>query len=208
MDFVLTKFWSIVSVLLTTVSYELTAKDLGTFGHLYLIVEEDLLETLKKNMSKLSKEQLDAIQKKVQKHYASYIQSPQCISGLKEAQAYRQYYFDPSLCADQDIRDRQGSIIVQRGKCINPLLTIFRLDDLLFFDGSDSKQVEWAKKQSPEAKWILTKGKPLELEENEGRPVYFDQRGLLIHKFGIHNIPARVSKEGLGLKIEEIPLGD
>ena len=184
----------------------LDARDLGVCGHLFPIEEQDMLEMLRTKMRSLSQEELMIVQKKVQQHYLSCIRSPREI-GLKEAKTYRRYDMDPTLCAQQEIKDHMGNVIVPIGKCINPLEMNLSLNDLLFFDGSNSQQIEWAKTENPQAKWILIKGKPLDLEEQEQRPVYFDQSGVLTGKFGIQHVPAKISKEGLKLKIEEIPIG-
>ena len=47
---------------------------------------------------------------------------------------------------------------------------------------------------------------PFKLEEQKNRPVYFDQNGFLIDKFKLEHIPARLSQDGLLLKIEEVSL--
>ena len=55
-------------------------------------------------------------------------------------------------------------------------------------------------------KIILVNGAPLKLSNQYKRRFYFDQHGLLIKKFGIKQIPARVSQKNHSLQIEEIVL--
>lgn len=184
----------------------LEAKDLGIYGHLFSIEEEDLLKVLKKKAKHLTKEQITALRTKIQNHYASLLQNPPPVSSLKAATAYRVFYKNPLLCTHQEIKDHQGKVIIPKGKCINPLENILHLEPLLFFDASQPMQLEWAKTHVSSAKWVLTRGKPLELEEKESHSVYFDQFGYLTSQFGIQFLPAKVSREGLQLKIEEIPL--
>lgn len=183
----------------------LKAKDLGIFGHLFTIEEEDFLESLKNKVNQLSNGQLDELKARVQKHYVACLCTPQPVQDLKKASSYRLFHYDPTICSSQEIKDHQGTLIVSKGKCVNPLTAIFALDDLLFFDGSDLQQIAWAK-NFPLAKWVLTNGKPLELEEQENKPIYFDQKGMLTQRFGIQHVPAKVSREDLKLRIEEIPL--
>ena len=38
------------------------------------------------------------------------------------------------------------------------------------------------------------------------RPVYYDQHGLLTAKFGIRQVPALVSQEGMRLRIDELEI--
>ena len=187
--------------------HSLEAKNLGNYGQLFPIEEEDLLKVLKDQVKDLSKEELEVVQNKVRSHYSSQLQNPLPVQGLKDAKVYRVFYVDLTLCVDRDIKDHKGELIVPKGKCINPLETIVHLDALLFFDGCNSQHIEWAKRHNQLVKWVLVKGKPLELEEKENYPVYFDQFGVLVKKFGIEHLPAKVSQEGLKLKVEEFPLG-
>ena len=72
----------------------------------------------------------------------------------------------------------------------------------MFFDATDLKQIEWAKRKTNSV-WVLVNGSPTELEAKEQRPVYFDQAGKLIAKFKIQQVPAIVSQESKKLKIME-----
>ena len=68
-------------------------------------------------------------------------------------------------------------------------------------------QVNWSMTQNAErVKIILVNGAPLKLSNQYKRRFYFDQHGLLIKKFGIKQIPARVSQKNHSLQIEEIVL--
>lgn len=184
----------------------LEAKDLGIHGHVFRIEEDDLLEWLKNKTQSLSKEEEEAVKIKLQNHFVSQIRNPVVHSHLKEAEVYQVKYMDPTICAEQDILNHLGEVIVRKGTCINPLENIQHLDALLFFDASNAQHLEWAKQQNQLVKWVLTKGQPLEIEEKENQPVYFDQFGFLVDKFGLQHLPAKVSKDGLKLKIEEIPV--
>ena len=176
----------------------LCAGDYGVRGHLFPIQEEDLLDYLKSRLSNVSEEQLNS-------RYIKKAQQP-ASNPLSEAREYRAYYFDPSITADRTIEDHQGKVIVSKGARVNPLKVVSLSDELLFLDGSDERHVQWAKEQSPQARWILIKGQAIDLEEKEGRGVYFDQLGFLTTKLGIQHIPAKVVQENDKLKIQEIPL--
>jgi conjugal transfer pilus assembly protein TraW len=184
----------------------LEAKDLGIQGHVFPIEEEDLLEKLHKQTHALVQEELLTMQKKVQQHYTTYLQEPKPVQGLQDAPVYRIFYVDPTLCVDREVKDHKGQLMISKNQCINPLTLVHTLETLLFFDATQPLQVEWARNQPQPVKWVLTKGRPLELEERENRPIYFDQNGMLVKKFGIQKLPAKVSQEGLKLKVEEIPL--
>ena len=73
-----------------------------------------------------------------------------------------------------------------------------------------SEQVAWAIKQHQLAmnnhkpKIILVKGTPFEFSKKLNLPVYFDQSGVLVRKFGISQVPARVYQHDKLLLVEEL----
>ena len=79
---------------------------------------------------------------------------------------------------------------------------------MIFINGQNQHQLEWAKEYSNEsgAKVILVRGSPLELEEGFDRAIYFDQAGKLTSKLGITQVPAIVVQEGMKLKIKEFKI--
>lgn len=78
--------------------------------------------------------------------------------------------------------------------------------ELLFFDGSNEKQIQWAKSQEPGALWILVKGSPIALGEKEGREVFFDQFGIYTSRLNIEHIPAKAVVRGDRIVVEEAKL--
>lgn len=79
---------------------------------------------------------------------------------------------------------------------------------LLFFDGRDEKQVEFAKRFMAESalpvKPILVAGEPLKLMREWKREVFYDQGGALSRRFSITQSPAVVSQEGKRIRVDEI----
>jgi conjugal transfer pilus assembly protein TraW len=53
---------------------------------------------------------------------------------------------------------------------------------------------------------ILTGGSYLDLMKDWRVPVYYDQSGTLTRRFGIRQVPALVSQDGLRLRIDELGL--
>ncbi len=175
---------------------KLEAKNYGSQGQTFPILEENLLHQMQTAQSKLSYDQ-------------EALRHPQALNNLTtppSAHNYQAHYFDPSYQAPEDIHDIEGNCIVKKGAIVNPLNDRNLTSSLLFFDGSNTAQVHWAEQQSVSAKWILVKGDPLSLEEDYERPVYFDQQGHYSRHFHIQSYPARITQEGLRLKIEEIPV--
>ncbi|CUI18203.1 Type IV conjugative transfer system pilus assembly protein TraW (plasmid) [Candidatus Protochlamydia naegleriophila] len=190
---------------LVTVFFDLFSKDLGVQGHVFQIGEENILEMIVRKSSSFSQDELLSIQNTIQKSIVQSCKESKALSHLTDASTKRVFYFDPTICMNQDIQDHEGAIIIKKGTCINPLSITSLAQTLIFFDATQESHLRWAKSQS-EAKWVLVKGKPLELEEFEKRPVFFDQFGYLTKKLGILRIPAKVTQEGLRLRIEEAPV--
>jgi conjugal transfer pilus assembly protein TraW len=123
----------------------------------------------------------------------------------------RTFYFDPSIKVEQNITDDKGNIIVPAGTTKNPLEVVSLSKHLLFFDGRDAQQVRDARAlidhYGGKVKPILIAGSYLDLMKAWQLSVYFDQQGVLTRKFGITQVPALVSQEGMRLRIDEFKVG-
>lgn len=194
-----------LSLFLIIATLPLGAISLGVHGRQFPIEEQDLILYLEKRISSLSLEEREKALLQVEQHYRKAIEQPSGAS-LKSAKFYEVRYFDPTVYAHEDFEDQEGNIIVPKGTLYNPLSQYELQEELLFFDGNNLDQIAWAKDQEADAKWILVNGNPLALEESEARPVYFDQYGAIVKKLSIESIPARVSQEGIRLKVEMIPM--
>jgi conjugal transfer pilus assembly protein TraW len=152
---------------------------------------------------------LSEMQDKHLEEVEQYIKEPPAVSWIEEAKTYRVFYYDPIYQVKEDITTLDGKIIAQKGQILNPLDNELspKPCDLIFFDGSNQKHIEWAKNY-PQAKWILVKGYPLDLEEKLDINVYFDQGGIYCKQFGIECVPAKVSVEGRRIVIQEIPCAE
>lgn len=184
------------------VALPLYSADLGTCGKVFPIKEDDLLVYLKEQITEKGIEKL----KEFQEESISKVKQPKAVSGLNEALEYREFTFDPSFVVMKDIEDHQGKIIAAKGTVINPLKQVDLGQELLFFNGDDKNHVAFARTQKDNTKWILVKGNPFQLEEDEQYPVYFDQAGVLVKWLGIKRVPSRVYQDGSVLRIEEIPV--
>lgn len=180
----------ILALILLLSCNQVFSKDLGTFGRCYEIAEDDFKKHLKME----------------EKPLLITVQAPKAVEGLQKAKKYSVRYFDPTIQAKQEIKDREGNIIVRKGERFNPLDKVSLTEKLLFFDATDEKQIAWARELSQPTKWILVRGNPMDLEKVEERPIFFDQGGFLVKHFGIRCIPTQISQQGKKLKIEEVLL--
>ena len=142
-------------------------------------------------------------QLEVQKRVKQSVLNPTAVQGLHKATILRRTTFDPSITLDKDIQDHHGNLIAAKGSRYNPLITMQLKASLLIFDGTDPEQVNWAKGQGDQTKWILTSGRPMGLMTLHDRAVYFDQGGAICKHFRIASVPARVRQNGHLLEIKE-----
>ncbi len=197
----------LLGLCMVAISSALYSKDLGVHGHLFPIIEPNLLQYIRDSLSQMTPEEVQSINQKIKNNYLKMIKEPNSVSSVTEAYEYKVYSYDPTVSVANDITDHNGNIIVSKGTSVNPLTLLPLSKELLFIDGTKESHIAWIKSQNKQAKWILVKGKPLDLEKEEEHSVYFDQFGYLVNKLGIQHVPARVSQEGLLLKVEEIPVG-
>lgn len=199
-----------LSVALFACSSVLLARDLGVVGPVYPIAEQDMLQTIEQRLEALAESgELARIEDDAKTRYRAYVERPEGVQ-LPRATKNRTYYVDPSLTVPYDIKDHEGRIIHPAGTTVNPLDYITLSKQLLFFDGDDPGQVEWARSMIDgdplHIKPILTNGPVLALMKKWQVRLYFDQRGQLVERFHIQRVPALVANDGSRLKVMELRL--
>jgi len=184
------------------------ARDFGTHGVIYPIEEEDPIVLIQQKLKVMEENgELKRHNIELQQKTKAAVERPKPVEGIIKATQARVFYFDPTYVVKEDLKDHQGHVFAKRGTKINPLETVSLSQNLLFFDGDDPEQKEYAQqklsKEKEKLKLILVKGTPLALSEEWRVPIYFDQGGLLTKKLGIQHVPALVTQIGLRLRIEE-----
>ena len=187
------------------------AEDLGTVGQTYAIAEPHLLSYIEQTLREKERSgELATLEEQAKSRVIESIRNPKPLAGIKPTQMARTFYFDPSIKVEQNITDDKGNIIVPAGTTKNPLEVVSLSKHLLFFDGSDPQQVRYARtlidRYGGKVKPILVAGSYLDLMKAWQLSVYFDQQGVLTRKFGITQVPALVSQEGMRLRIDELRL--
>ncbi|HPM68395.1 MAG TPA: type-F conjugative transfer system protein TraW, partial [Piscinibacter sp.] len=138
------------------------------------------------------------------------VNNPRPVDGLRRAQAARTFYFDPSFTLQSNVVDATGAVLFPAGTRKNPLEVVSLSRHLLFFDARDPGQVTRAREliehYQGKVKPILVGGSYLDLMKRWNKPVFYDQDGTLVRKFGIAAVPALVSQEGQRLRIDEVPV--
>ena len=187
------------------------AVDLGTIGPTYEIAEPHLLAFIEQRLRE--KERSGELQRLAEAARARGIDTvlqPPPVEGVRTTERPRTFYVDPTFTLDRNITDPQGRLMFAAGTRKNPLEVVSLSRHLLFFDARDPRQVKHARELSGRyagrIKPILTGGSYLDLMKAWRVPVYYDQSGTLTRRFGIRQVPALVSQDGLRLRIDELGL--
>ena len=186
------------------------AKDLGVYGRVYPIEENDLLSVL----TARAQAQLDSGKwnARVEEWRDQAREQANRPAGRKlpRATETRSHLFDPSIMVPEDIRDANGQLLRAAGTVVNPLSYISLSRNLVFIDGDDPEQIDWMLQlTAPEPdrfKVILTNGAVIELMKTLNRRLFFDQQQLYSEKLSISALPALVTQQDLYLRIDEIAL--
>ncbi|HCZ4970102.1 TPA: type-F conjugative transfer system protein TraW [Salmonella enterica subsp. enterica serovar Saintpaul str. CFSAN004160] len=190
------------------------AADLGTWGDLWPVQEPDMLAVIMHRLEVL--QQSGEMSKKMDEFKARVARNsmrPPAVEGVTRTEKYASRLFDPSVRLADDIRDNEGRVFARKGEVMNPLQYVPFNQTLYFINGDDPEQMDWMKHQTPltlESKIILVRGSIPQSQTALDSRIYFDQNGVLCHRLGIDQVPARVT--GVPgdrlLKVEFIPVGD
>ncbi|MDU1679270.1 MAG: conjugal transfer pilus assembly protein TraW [Klebsiella pneumoniae] len=166
------------------------AADLGTWGDLWPVREQDMLQLITQRLQSLqSSGQWDQTMDAFKQRVIENSQRPAPVEGIKRAEKYEQRWFDPSIRLTEDLKDNEGRVFARKGDVVNPLKTVPFVQTLYFINGDDADQLAWMKRQVPET-------------------LYFDQNGVLSKRFGLTAVPARITPAPSGerLNIETFPV--
>ena len=184
------------------------ARDYGQHGAVWPVIEPDLLAQIHARLLQLEKTGETArLNEQLKRRTIARVNRPAPVAGIAPASAVRRWNFDPTITVDTDIRDDKGRTIIARGTRVNPLDTVPLRAPLVFLDGDDKAQIDWALARFGRtgAKFILVSGAPLELMKARQRRFYFDQGGKLSARFSIREVPAVVEQQGRALLVTEQP---
>lgn len=207
------------------------AADLGVYGKSYPIDEADIEEEIARKLSIYEESwELKKFQENYQKAVTKQIKQPNRVMGIRDAEENRTRKYDPTSYLEEDILVPKGGmsqvdnikvsegkeveyeVLHKAGTAINPLKYMRFNEPLIFVDGNNEQQLEYARKykdKNPAAKIILIDGKPgyHEVKGNEYY-YYYDQWGAYSEKFKIAFVPSIVwQKEGEEvLTVDEIKI--
>ncbi|MFC0589430.1 type-F conjugative transfer system protein TraW [Novosphingobium aquiterrae] len=196
------------TALALVVAGQAQARDYGQHGTVWPVIEPDLLAQIQARLLHLEKTGETAkLNEELKRRTIARVNRPTPVAGIALASMVRRWSFDPTITVDADIKDDKGRTIITRGTRVNPLDTVPLRAPLVFLDGDDKAQIDWALARygRSAAKFILVDGAPLELMKAKQRRFYFDQGGKLSEHFAIHAVPAVVEQQGRQLLVTEQP---
>ncbi len=185
------------------------SRDLGQLGPVYPIKEPDLLAHITATLkAKQESGELAQLADAIKARAIDKIKHPHPIENVSRTTQARTRYFDPSITVDSNVVGAKGKILIAAGTRKNPLDTVSMTRQLLFFDARDTAQVRYAKtmidRLGQGIKPILVGGSYLDLMASWRTAVFYDQKGALVTKLGIEDVPALVYQEGKRLRIDEV----
>lgn len=183
--------------------------NLGTLGTTYEIKEPDFLDDIQTILlEKQASGELDNYQKKAIAQATQSIKVPAPVQGLGRTIVNKTRYWDPTVTVQESITDEKGHVVVPKGTRRNPLDVITWHKSMLFFDGNDPDQRALALKAiqqlGQKVTPVLVAGPAIDLMEKWKTRLFFDQKGLLVKRFGIKQVPAWVYQEGKQIRIDEV----
>ncbi|MBV7300276.1 hypothetical protein [Enterovibrio paralichthyis] len=186
------------------------AKDFGKEGPTFEITELSALTLIEQELTKLEANgTLDAMNQEFKENVYRTAERPPPVNGLVNATTDQVFYVDMSrpLEADVVVDDQ---VLAKAGTMVNPLKHRKITTTLIFIDGDNPEQVDFAvsENQKGPTKIILTKGAPLSLSREKGVWFYFDQGGSLSSRFNLRALPSVVTAdmERLLMKVTEVAL--
>lgn len=186
------------------------ATPLGVYGNVWDIAEPDMVDWIKGRLRQMEKDgRLHQFQEDARRKALSKIENPPPVPGILKSAENRVWTFDPTYTVRQTVRDHLGNVLAPAGTTVNPLDYISLTKSLVFVDGRDEAQVDFAKKRLtayPRDKIVFVGGSWLKYTRAWRRQVFYDQDGTLTRHFHIKRVPAVLSQKGKVLQIQEVAL--
>ncbi|OGV48403.1 MAG: type-F conjugative transfer system protein TraW [Legionellales bacterium RIFCSPHIGHO2_12_FULL_42_9] len=186
------------------------AKNIGNYGQVFSISEEDIRYFIMRRLQFMDKTgELARAQHDIQQRVSAHILRPTPLN-LPTTTTPKRFQVDPTVIVNHDIFTPEGIRVAQKGTRLNPFEHVTFSKSLFFFDADDKAQVAWVKahyQDYKQVKFILTGGEVSKAAEIFGR-IYFDLGGSLCKRFHIEHVPSVVNQEGRLWTIQEVGVHD
>ena len=196
-----------VAVLCLLMTSTAVARDLGTFGTVYDIVEKDALKELEEKAKSVDFSKAvdrNALVKKARNFTPEDVKEMRMIGAARKD---RTFLVDMTYTLERDIKDDKGNIVYPAGYTFNPLNFVSYPRTLVILNGKRPEHIRWFE-ESPYAKDIqvallLTDGSYNELSRSLKRPVFYASTKL-IEVFKIQAVPSVVRQSGAYMEVTEV----
>ena len=183
------------------------ARDLGTFGAVYDIVEKDALKELEEKAKSVDFSK--AVDRNALVRRARNF-TPEDVKEMKmigPARKDRTFLVDMTYTLERDIKDDKGNIVYPAGYTFNPLNYVAYPRTLVILNGKRPEQVRWFEESSyakdAQVTLLLTDGSYSELSRSLKRPVFYASTKL-IEVFKIQAVPSVVRQSGAYMEVTEV----
>lgn len=208
----------VVAVVLAAVTGATFAEDLGVKGQTYAQDPDGRAQMRAVMRHKQETGELDRFWKDYREKVIASIRNPDPL-GVRTDYAPRTELHNLRFMMQQDYVDQNGHVVVKKGTVIEPLKVMPLTSGLLFIDGTDARQVEWAvaRSRTEPLKIVLTAGsayllrikyRNIEWHGSPGVPFYFDQRKMIINTMrrtygiDISSVPVAMFQQGDQLELQ------
>ncbi|TYO96786.1 conjugal transfer pilus assembly protein TraW [Geothermobacter ehrlichii] len=175
------------------------AKDLGTFGRTYPIVERDALEETRERAGQVD-------WRAVMRRIRPEAYRPKGLKRLPRAGEDRTFLVDMTYTLPFDIPDGKGGVLYPRGYQFNPLDYVPFNQTLVVFNGDDADQVAWLREsgllEETGTVLILSGGSYVEMARDLARPVYY-LNPQIVDRFHLRAVPSVVRRMGKMMEVKE-----
>jgi conjugal transfer pilus assembly protein TraW len=183
------------------------ARDLGTFGAVYDIVEKDALKELEEKAKSVDFSK--AVDRNALVRRARDF-TPEDVKEMKAigpARKDRTFLVDMTYTLERDIKDDKGNVVYPAGYAFNPLNYVAYPRTLVILNGKRPEDVRWFEESSyakdAQVTLLLTDGSYSELSRSLKRPVFYAS-GRLIDALRIQAVPSVVRQSGAYMEVTEV----
>ncbi len=196
--------------LLMMVGVNSYASNLGHYGQVFPVIEEDIRTIIMKRLQAMDATgELARHQREVEQRVSSHVLRPTPLA-LTTTIRPVMFHVDPTVTVSHDVWTPDGTLVAKAGMRINPFAHVSLSKTLLFFNGDDKQQVAWASRHYKDyrhVKFILTGGDIRDASNTFGR-IYFDIGGALTSQLQVKHVPSVAYQDGLVWTVKEIGAND
>ena len=183
------------------------ARDLGTFGAVYDIVEKDALKELEEKAKSVDFSKAvdrNALVKRARNFTPEDVKEMRMIGPARKD---RTFLVDMTYTLERDIKDDKGNIVYPAGYAFNPLNYVAYPKTLVVLNGKRPEQIRWFKESSyakdAQITLLLTDGSYSDLAKFLKRPVFYASTKV-IEAFRIQAVPSVVRQSGAYMEVTEV----